>query len=266
MHDFLIHSRRQLENLVREIREGELTREKTVGVKQFISELESDVERLDQKIEVEDERIAKDAAAFEKEAAARQKKYSSTKKTKKKLSNAEALKYATASIEPSAVQKAAPEKPLVFEPGASVIAGTNNSQGVLLEQARKGEWNVQFGSIKMTMKEKDLKLVKSSAGSATASVSYDFESAADSSEQREHPVFELRLLGMRAEEAVHALEHQIDLCALSNFPHFSIIHGKGEGILQQAVRDYLSHCPVVQSFEFAPPEDGGTGKTYVTLK
>ena len=265
MHDFLIHSRRQLENLVRAIREGELTREKTVGVKQFISDLEADVERLDQKIEVEEEKIARDTAAFEKEAAERQKKYSGTKKTKKKLSNAEALKYATVSIEPSAIQKAAPEKPLVFEPGAAVIAGTSGSQGILIEQARKGVWNVQFGSIKMTMKEKDLKLVKSSTA-ATPSVSYDFESEADSSSVREHPVFELRLLGMRAEEAVRALEHQIDLCALSNFPHFSIIHGKGEGILQQAVRDYLSHCPVVQSFEFAPPEDGGTGKTYVTLK
>ena len=115
----------------------------------------------------------------------------------------------------------------------------------------------------ITMKEKDLKLVRGS--SSTASVSYDFETDSDSSGNREHPVFELRLLGMHAEEAVQMLEHQLDLCALSNFPHFSIIHGKGEGILQQAVRDYLSHCPVVQSFEFAPPEDGGTGKTYVTL-
>ncbi|MBP5601782.1 MAG: Smr/MutS family protein [Treponema sp.] len=266
MHDFLIHSRRQLENLVREIREGELTREKTVGVKQFISDLESNVERLDQKIEVEEEKIARDSAAFEKEAAAH-KKNSSTKKTKKKLSNAEALKYATASIPAIEVQKATIEKPLVFEPGAAVVAGTNSNQGILLEQARKGVWNVQFGSIKMTMKEKDLKLVRSSSSANPAvSVSYDFESASDSLSNHEHPAFELRLLGMRAEEAVHALEHQIDLCALSNFPHFSIIHGKGEGILQQAVRDYLSHCPVVKSFEFAPPEDGGTGKTYVTLE
>ena len=265
MHDFLIHSRRQLENLVREIREGELTREKTVGVKQFISELESDVNRLDQKIEVEEEKIAKDTAAFEKEAAVRA-KHSSTKKTKKKLSNAEALKYATASIETAASKPAAEQKPLVFEPGAAVVAGTNNSQGILLEQARKGVWNVQFGSIKMTMKEKDLKLVRSSTQNTTPTVSYDFETDSQSSSMHERPVFELRLLGMRVEEAIHALEHQIDLCALSNFGHFSIIHGKGEGILQQAVRDYLSHCPVIQSFTFAPPEDGGTGKTYVTLK
>ena len=265
MHDFLIHSRRQLENLVRQIREGELTREKTIGVKQFISELEKNVDRLDQKIEAEEEKLNKDTAEFEKEIALRSK---GNKKAKKKLSNAEALKYASVSLAAASTaldnkKDDVVEKPVKFETGASVIAGTMQRQGILLEQLRKGVWNVQFGSVKMTMKEKDLKLVQSSTNSSVApSVSYDL----DSSGAAERPVFELRLLGMHAEEAVHALEHQIDLCALSNFPTFSIIHGKGEGILQQTVRDYLSHCPIVKSFDFAPPEDGGTGKTYVTLK
>ena len=36
LNDFLIHSRRQLENLVRTLKEGEITREKTLAVKQFI--------------------------------------------------------------------------------------------------------------------------------------------------------------------------------------------------------------------------------------
>ena len=265
MHDFLIHSRRQLENLVREIREGELTREKTLGVKKFISELEENVERHDQKIEKEEEKIAADQQAFEKEQAGRTR--SSSKKTKKKLSNAEALKYASVNIIQSQGAKntgtAKDEKPLVFESGAQVIALSSNSKGVLIDSPRNGLWNVQFGSIKMAVKEKDLKLV-AARGEADmqASVSYDFEA---NSQTDERPVFELRLLGMRADQAITALEHQIDLCAINNFPHFSVIHGKGNGILQQSVHDYLSHCPIVKDFEFAPPEDGGTGKTYVNL-
>ncbi len=263
MHDFLIHSRRTLENLVRQLREGELTREKTLGVKQFISELENDVDRLDNKIEVEDEKLAAQEQAFQKENDAYKKQNGSNKKTKKKLSNAEALKYATPVMEgPAAAgKKSTEEKPLVFEPGATVTAGATRSEGILIDLARKGVWNVQFGSVKMTVKEKDLKLVQSSS-KASPVISYDLQT----STTEERPVFELRLLGMRAQEAVRALEHQIDLCTLQNFPHFSVIHGKGDGILQQAVRDYLSHCPSVQSFDFAPPEDGGTGKTYVTLK
>ena len=46
-------------------------------------------------------------------------------------------------------------------------------------------------------------------------------------------MFELRLLGMRVDEALKMLERQLDLCTLHNFPKFSIIHGKGTGVLQQ---------------------------------
>ena len=265
MHDFLIHSRRTLENLVREIREGELTREKTLGVKQFISDLQKDVDRLDNKIEVEEEKLTTQEQAFQKETEERKKQTSSNKKTKRKLSNAEALKYATplmvATDTAAKGKDVIDEKPLVFEPGAAVTAGAARNEGVLIDLARKGVWNVQFGSVKMTVKEKDLKLVRSSSKQLAPDVSYDLQA----STKEERPLFELRLLGMRSEEAIHALEHQIDLCTLQNFPHFSVIHGKGDGILQQAVRDYLSHSPSVQSFNFAPPEDGGTGKTYVTL-
>ena len=260
MHDFLIHSRRSLENLVRQLREGELTRDKTLGVKQFISDLEKDVERLDNKIEAEEEKLAVEEEVFRKQSEELRKQNASNKKTKKKLSNAEALKYASPIARPEK-DSTAEEVPLKFETGARVTAGTAHNEGILLDLVRKGLWNVQFGSVKMTVKEKDLHLIRGSSN-ITPDVSYDLQS----STKEERPVFELRLLGMRAEEAIHALEHQIDLCTLQNFPHFSVIHGKGNGILQQAVRDYLSHCPSVSSFDFAPPEDGGTGKTYVTLK
>ncbi|MBD5414456.1 MAG: Smr/MutS family protein, partial [Treponema sp.] len=92
--------------------------------------------------------------------------------------------------------------------------------------------------------------------------SYTIERA---EKQDERPVFELRLLGMRAEEALRALEKQIDRCVMQDFKNFSIIHGTGAGVLQQKVRDYLSNCRAVKDFEFAHPEDGGFGKTYVTL-
>ena len=121
----------------------------------------------------------------------------------------------------------------------------------------------------MQMKEKDLRLIQGAAAESSAPRKADvsIELADDASNGiYERPVFELRLLGMRSDEALHALERQIDLCVLHNFPHFSVIHGKGDGVLMQTVTDYLSHCPVVAEFSKAPAEDGGAGKTYVTLK
>jgi len=273
MHDFLVHSRRQLENLVRTLKEGEVTREKTLGVKQFISDLKKNVDRIDSKIEKEEEAIARAEAAFISEKENQKKKYSgSNKKTKKKLSNAEALKYAVAF---SSEKEEAPVKersPLKFEVGASVIAGQNKNEGILVKLERKGLWTVQFGSVRMSVKEKDLKLVeKKEPSDFKPSFSLDLSESLINGEsvtlkEVSRPVYELRLLGLHSDEAIKELERQIDLCLLNNFLHFSIIHGKGDGILQQAVRDYLSHCPVVQDFNYAPAEDGGAGKTYVELK
>ena len=108
----------------------------------------------------------------------------------------------------------------------------------------------------MTMKEKDLTVApnqskqtvsveietdSSSTSTSTATstpvannsrVSFDVKSA-------ERPAFELRLLGMRYEAAMKALERQLDLCAIYNFKSFSIIHGKGNGILQDGVHKIL---------------------------
>ncbi len=274
LNDFLIHSRRQLENLVRTLKEGEITREKTLSVKQYIAKLTEDTMRLDGKIEAEEEKLAREEKKFAEEKAKNAGKHTSgsNKKTKKKLSNAEALKYATSNTELTeqslAADKKAAKAALTFAPGALVKAGSGN-EGLLIEQTKKGVWQVQFGSIKMQMKEKDLKLIKAAEDETSSPLKADvsIELAEDASNGfYERPVFELRLLGMRADEAIHALEHQIDLCVLHNFPHFSVIHGKGDGVLMQAVSDYLSHCPVIAEFSKAPAEDGGAGKTYVTLR
>ena len=192
LNDFLIHSRRQLENLVRTLKEGEITREKTLAVKQFISDLTKDTERLEQKTEKEEEKLVRAEEEFEKELKTR-KNQPSNKKTKKKMSNAEALKYATpmenfgAASNQQKKSATLETKPLIFEPGAKVLAG-NNSEGILIDEARKGLWNVQFVSVKMTVKQKDLKLVSSPEDSilATPSISYDLSTSGG---EVERPVF-----------------------------------------------------------------------------
>ena len=266
LNDFLIHSRRQLENLVRTLKEGEITREKTLGVKKFITELEEKTEYLEKKTELEDEKIQKDKEEFEKTI---KKHAPSNKKTKKKLSNAQALENATSNAEfyKKYSQNQDDDLPLEFVPGASVIFNSTQAEGVLVQEEKKGFWLVQFGNLKMNVKQKDLTLIKSKK-ELKPSISIDLvtdrnDGVTDKAGAR--PVFELRLLGMHVDEAIKALEKQIDLCLLNNFTSFSVIHGKGDGILQQAVQDYLSHVPAVTEFSFAPADDGGFGKTYVKL-
>lgn len=260
---FLRETRSKLENLVRELREGEITREKTLAVRSFINEVTEDVNKQETviaQLEQEQQVLANGI----KLSQARTHKSVSSKKTKKKLSNAEAL--AQASVPPQKEKTKKKETAaLTFRPGAAVQSLTSRAKGTLVEETKKGMWSVQFGSVKMTVKQSDLQLLEQAVSHQTNAANIIIEAADHSGLSDEKPAFELRLMGMRCEQALKALEHQIDLCMIHSFKKFSVIHGKGNGILQQAVHDYLSHAAEIRDFMFAPPEDGGTGKTYVEL-
>lgn len=72
--------------------------------------------------------------------------------------------------------------------------------------------------------------------------------------------------GKTSIEAKDLLDDFFDSIVFTNFEKIYIIHGKGEGKLQEFVHDYLSENPFVKSFNFALPEEGGTGCTVVYLK
>ncbi len=268
---FLEESRRQLENLVRTLREGEITHEKAVSVKQYISLLTDTVQAQGNRLQEEETTLARDQAEMDRQSAKEKAAIKSERKNeKKRLKNAEALAAAKSPVQIYETQS--PVK-LTFKPGAEVLAGMARRHGVLLHQERKGLWSVQFGNIKMSVRQKDLTLIPpSQINNIKPTVTVDLaendedkNSSIDSGFPGNKPLFELRLIGMRCDEAVKMLQRQLDLCTMQNFHEFSIIHGKGSGILQQAVQDYLSHYPGVSEFHFAPPEDGGTGKTYVRM-
>ena len=134
-----------------------------------------------------------------------------------------------------------------------------------MQKNKDNSWTVQIGSLKMSVPLSHLMLVELDANAMHNDKAYTIESVSFQKDDSEHPAFELRLLGLRQEEAIKAVQRQLDLCAIYSFKNFSIIHGKGTGILQQAVQDILSHYPGVKDFHFASPEDGGSGKTYVEL-
>ena len=242
--DFLDESRKMLENLVRELREGEITREKTLKVKETIANLSKAVELENQSLEEAEnelEQISKDKNISE-------------------------------------ITNDLSEKTIEFQEGQKVRFGKNKTEAILLQRQKNDKWLVQSGNIKLTIKESDI--VQTISSSNKNSVSIEIVKAEDEHKERvgnlsrlnsssifnEKPVFELRLLGMRYEEAIKSLEKQLDLCVINNFKNFSIIHGKGNGILQTAVWDYLKSYPGISNFQFANPEDGGTGKTYVSLE
>jgi len=75
----------------------------------------------------------------------------------------------------------------------------------------------------------------------------------------------LDLRGQRAEEALAELQRFLDAAVLNGVAQVKILHGKGTGRLQEAVRKALGGDRRVASFAFAPLEQGGAGITEVTL-
>lgn len=261
---FADESRKKLENLVRILREGEITKEKTRAVKDFISDLSDSIE--EEKVNIEKEKESLIQAVNEKHKEIELNKTGSFESADEVKSDS--MKKRLADFAGNAEEMHVPEE---FAEGLEVFY--NERRGTLVREQRKGSWIVAFGTLKMTLKQKDLVLAPIARRTASVSLELASEKIDDGGIKgasfgivQPSAAFELRLLGMRYEEAMKALEKQIDLAVLQHLKNFSVVHGKGHGILQQGVQNYLKSSPVVESFCFAPAEDGGFGKTYVTLK
>ncbi|MCL2131908.1 MAG: endonuclease MutS2 [Lentimicrobiaceae bacterium] len=77
---------------------------------------------------------------------------------------------------------------------------------------------------------------------------------------------QLDIRGMRASDAVEQLEQYLDDALLIGTYHVSILHGKGNGILRQVVRQYLAQNKYVKSYRDEHIERGGYGITVVELQ
>ena len=74
------------------------------------------------------------------------------------------------------------------------------------------------------------------------------------------------LRGMTQEEAIMALDRFLDLQIRYGVDSFTVIHGKGTGVLRKAVKRYLDNNKRVKSHRLGAYGEGEDGVTIVTLK
>jgi len=80
------------------------------------------------------------------------------------------------------------------------------------------------------------------------------------------PGTELHLRGMRAEDALLALDRYLDAAHAAGLPFVRIVHGKGTGTLRQVVREALGTAQLVERWELALDNEGGEGVTVAFLR
>ena len=155
--------------------------------------------------------------------------------------------------------KAASRPPAEIGEGSPVLILPSRRRGKVLRAVKGGRWLVETDALRLTVDEADLEPTFELERKAP-SVSVEA-----SSSRSNRAVIELDLRGYRLSEAIAALERQLDAATMEGLSGFSIIHGTGEGVLQQGVRETLARYPGVADFHYARPEDGGHGKTIVSF-
>ena len=237
----LAESRKTLENLVKEIREGELTPEKTKAVKEFLAGFAGAVE-------AEETRLGELRAEAETESAA--------------LRATARGELASGARSPDGTGARVGEAKALGE-GAPVLILSSRKKGTIIRRGKKGHWLVETDSIRLALPEADLAPL---ADGPATKPQVQVELAPRGEGGRTTASFELNLRGFRLAEAIGAVEKQIDAASLQGLSLFQIIHGTGEGVLGKGIHDYLRAHPAVADYHFARPEEGGYGKTIVRLK
>ncbi len=201
----------ELENLVAELRSGEITREKTKKVKAFVSSVQEKHDLTDKQIQMQSEELEPESE---------------------------------------------PTTPIQIMPNMDVLCGKARREGRVIRRASKGKWIVAIGTMKFTLAESELSLPKKKE---EKKVHVQYHSSAPP------PKMVLDVRGMTLEEALSALDIQMESALVHGFATFSIIHGYGDGILSRGIGEYLKKSVIVTDYRFALPEDGGMGKTFVFL-
>jgi DNA mismatch repair protein MutS2 len=77
---------------------------------------------------------------------------------------------------------------------------------------------------------------------------------------------DLNVIGCTVDEALARTDKFLDEALVAEFQTIRVIHGHGTGQLRRALAEFLQTHPLVAHFAAAPPDQGGSGVTVVSLK
>ncbi|MDD6553629.1 MAG: Smr/MutS family protein [Prevotellaceae bacterium] len=256
----LQESNRRIENTIREIRESQAEKAETKRIRQELKEFSEGVDDIDTK--------AKDDAISKKIEQIKQRK---ERHERHQAEKAKRQEKAAASLR-QAVNHQIPQGNL--QPGDHVRMKGTTSVGTL-ESIDGKTALVVFGDMKTKVKldrlerasaDTEQKVTKGDAMAERIS-SYQISQATrktiDDHKTNFHQDLDVR--GMRGDEALNAVQYFIDDAILVGMPRVRILHGKGNGILRQLIRQYLATVPNVTHFGDEHVQFGGAGITVVDI-
>ncbi len=150
--------------------------------------------------------------------------------------------------------------------GCNVRLTDRNMNGIIIELNDKKAL-VAIGDIKTWIPLNKLEYIEAGKAKRTQQITIRQLNTAATKIQQKTLTFKstLDVRGMRADEALQAVTYFLDDATMVSAKEVRILHGTGNGILRQIIRDYLPTHPMVVSFKDEHVDFGGAGITVVKL-
>ncbi len=243
--ELVAEANRQIENTIKTIREAQAEKELTRLARRELDDFRERMEQADDA--ARDEAVGREIERIERRRQRRAER-----------------KAQQGTVQPSRTPEAAP-KPREVEVGSKVRMAGQDVVGVV--QSVKGrKAQVAFGQILTTVDRERLTVMSNNEyreatrpQSARTVVSVDI--SARKLNFRDH----IDVRGMRAAEALDAVQDFIDNALMVGVRSVTILHGKGTGALKEEIRRYLRTIPEVAGATDEHADRGGAGITIVTF-
>ena len=156
--------------------------------------------------------------------------------------------------------------PRPLKEGDNVLIADIDKKAVVLSPPDKsGNCFVQAGIIKTKVSVDNLRLLESEKNVIPESFKERQVRGVESRALRKVST-ELDIRGMASDEGIMEVDNFIDGALLSGIETITIIHGKGTGVLKNAVRTHLKNHRSIKSFRRGMYGEGEDGVTIATLK
>ena len=156
------------------------------------------------------------------------------------------------------------EGPLQVGDTVRVLSFGQNADLLGLSSDRS-EAEVQMGALRFRVSVDNIERISKRKASAEERVTARPNIILPDLQERPEVGSQLDMRGWRVEDALEELDTYLNDAVLSGMSSVRILHGKGTGALRSAVREQLTHHPLVKSYASAPPQEGGDGVTIVKL-
>lgn len=146
------------------------------------------------------------------------------------------------------------------------MIGQESTGEVLAIKGKKAE--VLMGEIKSRIDVARLEKVKSAGGSKAKTKERigGVVKGVDLNQRRAEFSTNLDLRGKRADDAIRMVDEFVDNAVLFSVKEVRVVHGKGDGILREVIRRYLSGNKHIERMADEHVERGGSGVTVITFR